>query len=422
MIPHQHPPRPDAAALRRSIEYHLRYSSGRPPAAATLRDWRLAVSRAVRDLVIAPWFETRQRVYVEDRKRVYYLSIEFLIGRLLEDAVTNLGLDEELRSVVEGFGVDYTAMLADEPDAALGNGGLGRLAACFLDSMSTVGLPAYGYGIRYAHGLFRQSFESGWQTEDAEDWLRQTHPWEIERPEAGIPVHFGGSLRRNGARKAWAPEQSVLAVAYDTPVPGWRGRWTNTLRLWSAKPVREFDLEPFNRGDYMAAAAPSILAETISRVLYPDDSTEPGRELRLKQQYFFTSASIADILRRFLARHEDVAKLPRAVAIQLNDTHPAIAFPELIRVLVDDHGQRFADAFEIARACLNYTNHTLLPEALERWPVELMSRILPRHMELIERIDAHHGGARGGGGPTPQGWSPPAKCAWGNWPSSARAA
>ena len=394
MIPHPHPLPPDAAALRRSIEYHLRYSSGKPQAAATLRDWRLAVSRAIRDLVIAPWFETSQRVYVEDRKRVYYLSIEFLIGRMLEDAVTNLGLDEELRSIVEGFGVDYAAMLADEPDAALGNGGLGRLAACFLDSMSTVGLPAYGYGIRYAHGLFRQSFESGWQTEDAEDWLRQIHPWEIERPEACIPVHFGGSVRRKGARKAWAPEQSVLAVAYDTPVPGWRGRWTNTLRLWSAKPVREFDLEPFNRGDYMAAAAPSILAETISRVLYPDDSTEPGRELRLKQQYFFTSASIADILRRFLARHEDVAKLPRAVAIQLNDTHPAIAFPELIRLLVDDHGQRFADAFDIARACLNYTNHTLLPEALERWPVELMGRILPRHMELIERIDAHHGGAR----------------------------
>ena len=384
---------PDAAALRRSIEYHLRYSTGKSPAAATLTDWRLTVSRAIRDLVIAPWFETTRRVYAEDRKRVYYLSIEFLIGRLLEDAVTNLGLDEELRDIVEGLGVDYATMLADEPDAALGNGGLGRLAACFLDSMSTVGLPAYGYGIRYAHGLFRQSFENGWQAEDAEDWLRQVHPWEFERPEAGFPIHFGGSVGSKGARQTWTPGESVLAVAYDTPVPGWRGRWSNTLRLWSAKPVREFDLEPFNRGDYMAAAAPSVLAETISRVLYPDDTTEQGRELRLRQQYFFTAASIADILRRFLAHHDDVASLPGAVAIQLNDTHPAIAFPELIRLLVDDHGQRFADAFDVSRACLHYTNHTLLPEALECWPVELMRRILPRHMEIIERIDAHHGGA-----------------------------
>ena len=381
---------PGAATLRRSIAYHLRCTAAKSPDAATLTDWRLAVSRAIRDLVIAPWFETTQRVYAEDRKRVYYLSMEFLIGRLLEDAVTNLGLDERLREIVEGFGVDYGALLADEPDAALGNGGLGRLAACFLDSMATVGLAAHGYGIRYAHGLFRQSFEDGWQAEDAEDWLRQVHPWEFERPEVRIPVHFGGSLGIDGARTTWTPAQTVLAVAYDTPVPGWRGRWTNTLRLWSAKPVREYDLEPFNRGDWMAAAAPSVLAETISRVLYPDDTTEQGRELRLKQEYFFTAASLADILRRFLAHHDDVAGLPRAVAIQLNDTHPAIAFPELIRLLVDDHRQSFADAFEIARACLHYTNHTLLPEALERWPVDLVSRILPRHMALIERIDAHH--------------------------------
>ena len=381
---------PDAAALRRSIEYHLRCTAGKSPAAATLTDWRLAVSRAIRDLVIAPWFETTQRVYAEDRKRVYYLSMEFLVGRLLEDAVVNLGLDERLRKIVEGFGVDYGALLANEPDAALGNGGLGRLAACFLDSMSTVGLAAYGYGIRYAHGLFRQSFENGWQVEEAEDWLRHGHPWEFERPEAGFPVHFGGSVSTDGTRTTWTPTETVLAVGYDTPIPGWRGRWTNTLRLWSAKPVREFDLEPFNRGDWMTAAAPAVLAETISRVLYPDDTTEQGRELRLKQEYFFTAASLADILRRYRAHHDDVAKLPRAIAIQLNDTHPAVAFPELIRLLVDNHGQAFDDAFEIARACLHYTNHTLLPEALERWPVDLMRRVLPRHMELMERIDAHH--------------------------------
>ena len=383
---------PDAAALRRSIECQLRHTTGKSPATATLTDWRLAVSRAIRDLVIAPWFETTQRVHTEDRKRVYYLSMEFLIGRLLEDAVANLGLDERLRDIVEGFGVDYDALLAGEPDAALGNGGLGRLAACFLDSMSTVGLAAYGYGIRYDHGLFRQSFQNGWQVEEAEDWLRQVHPWEFERPEASFAVHFGGSVSTDCTRTTWTPAETVLAVAYDTPVPGWRGRWCNTLRLWSARSVRAFDLEPFNRGDWMAAAAPSVLAETISRVLYPDDTTEQGRELRLKQEYFFTAASLADILRRFLAHHDDVARLPRAVAIQLNDTHPAIAFPELIRLLVDDHGQAFANAFEIARACLHYTNHTLLPEALERWPVDLMRRLLPRHMALIERIDAHHAG------------------------------
>ena len=384
---------PHDAALRRSVEYHLRHTAGKAPASATVADWRLAVSRTIRDLVIAPWFDTSRQVRAENRKRVYYLSMEFLVGRLLEDAVANLGLDERLRTIVEGFGVDYGTLLADEPDAALGNGGLGRLAACFLDSMSTVGLAAYGYGIRYNHGLFRQSFENGWQVEEAEDWLRQTLPWEFERPEASFPVHFGGSVSTDGTRTTWTPAETVLAVAFDTPVPGWRGRWANTLRLWSARAVREFDLEPFNRGDWMAAAAPSVLAETISRVLYPDDSTEQGRELRLKQEYFFTAASLADILRQFLAHHDDVAKLPRAIAIQLNDTHPAIAFPELIRLLVDDHGEAFDDAFEIARGCLHYTNHTLLPEALERWPVGLVRRVLPRHMTLIERIDAHHAGS-----------------------------
>lgn len=382
---------PDADTLRQSIEYHLRFTTGKNPGAATLTDWRLAVSRAIRDLVIAPWFETTERVRAKRPKRVCYLSMEFLIGRLLEDAIDNLGLDETLHKVVTQFGVDYEAMLLDEPDAALGNGGLGRLAACFLDSMSTVGLPAHGYGIRYNHGLFRQSFENGWQTEEAEDWLRQAHPWEFERPETNYPVTFGGEVQVKDGRARWQPAEVVLAVGYDTPVPGWRGRWANTLRLWSAKAMREFDLEPFNRGDYMAAAAPSVLAETISRVLYPDDTTEQGKTLRLKQEYFFTAASLADVLRRFLAFHDkDVTKLPEFIAIQLNDTHPAIAFPELIRLLVDEHEQPFVTAFETAQNCLHYTNHTLLPEALERWPVDLMGRVLPRHMQLIDQIDDHH--------------------------------
>jgi len=377
--------------LREAMARHLRYVVGKDPATATLTDWRLALSRAVRDLVIDPWFDTTHRAYEGGHKRVYYLSMEFLIGRLLEDAIHNLGLEDAARAAVAEHGVDYAALVADEPDAALGNGGLGRLAACFLDSMSTVGLAAHGYGIRYAHGLFRQRFDDGWQGEEAEDWLRQKHMWEFERAEVVYPIGFGGRVRETASDAAeWTPGETVLAAAYDTPVPGWRGRWTNTLRLWSAQPVRAFDLAPFNRGDYMAAAAPAVFAETISRVLYPDDTTPQGKELRLKQEYFFTAASLADILRRHRSRGYDVRALPKHVAIQLNDTHPAIAGPELIRLLVDDHAIPFAEAFEIARGCLNYTNHTLLPEALERWSVDLMTQCLPRHIEIIARIDALH--------------------------------
>lgn len=376
----------DAAVLRGATLDQLRYAIGKDPSAATLSDWRMALSRAVRDLIVDPWFETTRRIYAENRKRVYYLSIEFLIGRLLEDAIANLGLDEMARDAMSDLGVDYDALIDDEPDAALGNGGLGRLAACFLDSMSTVGVAAYGYGIRYAHGLFRQGFEDGWQIEEAETWLRQSHVWEFERSEVTYPVGFGGVVA--GGR--WTPEETVLAAAYDTPVPGWRGRWVNTLRLWSAQSVREFEIEPFNRGDYMAAAAPTVLAQTISGVLYPDDSTPQGKELRLKQEHFFVAASLTDILRRFLAQRSDLRELPDALAIQINDTHPALAVPELVRLLTDVHGMAFGEAFEIAGRCINYTNHTLMPEALERWPVDLFGRVLPRHLELVGRIDETH--------------------------------
>ena len=380
-----------SASLREQIERHLVFSIGKNREAARLTDWRLALSRAIRDQVVAPWFRTTQRIYAEDRKRVYYLSMEFLIGRLLEDATANLGLESKAREAVRQLGFDYDAVVRDEPDAALGNGGLGRLAACFLDSMSSVGIAAMGYGIRYEHGLFRQSFENGWQAEEAEDWIGQNHAWEFKRPEAAFPIGFGGEVQiGQGDAATWRPDETVMAAAYDTPVPGWKGDWVNTLRLWTARPRREFELEPFNRGDFFAAAAPAVLAQTISRVLYPDDSTEQGRELRLKQEYFFTSASIRDILRRFESQHSDLGLLPAKVAIQLNDTHPAIAGPELVRLLVDERGLGFDAAFDLARGCLNYTNHTLLPEALERWPVELLHRVLPRHLQLIERIDERH--------------------------------
>ncbi len=376
-----------AGALASAIDFHLAHTVGKTPDSASVTDWRLALSRAVRDRLITPWFDATHQTYAKDRKRVYYLSMEFLLGRILEDAVNNLGLEDEAKEALAGYGVDFADVVGDEPDAALGNGGLGRLAACFLDSLSCLGIPAYGYGIRYAHGLFRQSFEDGRQMEMAEDWLRHQHNWEFERSECLYDIGFGGQVTETGKTAVWTPSDVVMAQAYDTPVPGWRASWTNTLRLWSAKPKKIFDLDPFNRGEYMQAAAPEVLAETISRVLYPDDSTEIGKELRLKQEFFFTSASLQDLMRRFLAHNGDLQALPSKVAIQMNDTHPAIAGPELIRLLSDEHGLAFDDAFDIAQGTLDYTNHTLLPEALEAWETREMSEALPRHMALIERID-----------------------------------
>jgi starch phosphorylase len=380
-----------AETLRDRVEHHLVFSIGKDRTTARPDDWRLALAHAIRDQVVVPWFETTRRTYAEDRKRVYYLSMEFLVGRLLQDAAANLGLESQAREAMAQFGLDYDDLIADEPDPALGNGGLGRLAACFLDSMSSVGIPAMGYGIRYDHGLFRQGFEEGWQTEEAEDWLAQSHAWEFKRPDARFPIGFGGEVvAGKGDSATWRPAETVVAAAYDTPVPGWKGQWVNTLRLWSAKPTRAFELGAFNRGDFFGAAAPSVLAETISRVLYPNDSTPQGRELRLKQEYFFTSAAIRDILRRFESHYNDLRLLPQKVAIQLNDTHPAIAGPELVRLLVDERGLDFDAAFDLARGCLNYTNHTLLPEALEQWPADLMHHVLPRHLQLIDRIDERH--------------------------------
>lgn len=376
--------------LRQAILHHLEFSQGKDLPHASLYDLRMALTLAVRDRVIAPWFSATRATYAAGAKRVYYLSMEFLVGRLLEDAILNLGLGDAASEAIAGLGHDLRAVLDDEPDAALGNGGLGRLAACFLDSLSTIGCPAYGYGIRYEHGLFRQSFQDGRQVEDAEDWLRQRHGWEFDRPEAAFRIGFGGRVVEHGTSAVWTPEDAVMARAFDTPVIGWQGRWANTLRLWGAEPVRAFDLTAFNRGDYAGAAAQEAFARTISRVLYPDDTTEPGKELRLKQEFFFTAASLRDILRRFASEGGDLRTLPQRAAIQLNDTHPAIAGPELVRLLHDEKGLPFADSVEIAREVLGYTNHTLLPEALERWSEGLMAKVLPRHLQIIARIDEDH--------------------------------
>ncbi|MEM9425162.1 MAG: glycogen/starch/alpha-glucan phosphorylase [Pseudomonadota bacterium] len=379
-----------AEALRLRITQHLKYTLGKDHANASLYDWRMAVSHSVRDILIEPWFAATHRTYAAQGKRVYYLSMEFLIGRVLEDAMVNLGLRDKVRDVLSGEGVDLNEVIEDEPDAALGNGGLGRLAACFLESMSTLGCPAYGYGIRYEHGLFRQRFEGGRQVEHPEDWLNQPHPWELVRTESQYTIPFGGFVEGSGNAAAWHPAETVFARAYDMPVVGWQGKWANTLRLWGAHPTELFDLQRFNSGDHTAAAAPEALARTLSRVLYPEDATESGKELRLKQEYFLTSAALQDILRRFQNEYSDFELLPDKVAVQMNDTHPALAGPEFIRLLTDVHGIDWATAKRLAKGCLNYTNHTLLPEALETWSTWLMGRILPRHMQIIERIDREH--------------------------------
>jgi glycogen phosphorylase len=376
--------------LQADIARHLTFTLGKDAPNASVYDWRMALSFAIRDRIVEPWFASTRRTWAEDRKRVYYLSMEFLIGRLLEDATINLGLRDIAEEAMAGFGQDFRAIIENEPDAALGNGGLGRLAACFMESMATLGCPAYGYGIRYEHGLFRQRFEAGQQVETPEDWLTQSHPWEFARPESAYTIPFKGHIETVDGRDIWVPGETVLAEAHDTPVIGWQGKWANTLRLWAAKPTTLFDLDRFNRGDYAAAAEPEALARTLSRVLYPDDTTYQGKELRLKQEFFLTSAALQDILRRYLARHSDLKALPKHVAIQMNDTHPAIAGPELIRLLMDDHGMAFDDALETARGCLGYTNHTLLPEALERWATFTFGNVLPRHMQIVERIDSWH--------------------------------
>lgn len=379
----------DQAAIERSILDKLIYTVGKDPAHAVTRDWCVALSLAVRDRVVDGWMPATRRTYETGQKRVYYLSMEFLIGRLLRDSMTNLGLSDACAGAMANLGQDMSEVLEAEPDAALGNGGLGRLAACFLDSMSTLGIAGNGYGIRYHHGLFRQTFDDGWQSEHAEDWLVQGHPWEFERPEVVYPIGFGGEVAAGDSGTAtWRPAERIMAAAYDTPIAGWQGRHVNTLRLWDARPSELFDLARFNEGDFIQAASGRVLAETISRVLYPNDATPAGRALRLRQEFFFTSASIQDLLRRFLQDHDDIQALPRHVAIQLNDTHPAIAVPELMRLLVDEHGQDRKSALNITRASVAYTNHTLMPEALESWPLDLMGEILPRQLQMIEWLQA----------------------------------
>ncbi|BCG89464.1 alpha-1,4 glucan phosphorylase [Mesorhizobium sp. 113-3-9] len=372
----------------------LKYRVGKDTTVATQYDWLTASIKVVRDRIVDHWMQATKEAYDQQEKRVYYLSLEFLIGRLMRDAFSNLGLMDNMREALSSLGVDLDLIAALEPDAALGNGGLGRLAACFMESMATVDIPAHGYGIRYANGMFRQEIHDGWQVELPETWLDHGNPWEFERRERSFEVGFGGSVEsitsKDGRleRHVWKPTEHVLAVAYDTPVVGWRANRVNTLRLWSGMPVDPILLDKFNAGDHIGALAESNKADALSRVLYPADSHVAGQELRLRQEYFFSTASLQDIAQRHLSQYGDLKSLPDKAAIHLNDTHPAIAVPELMRLLMDVHGMDFDLAWDITKRTFGYTNHTLLPEALESWPVPLFERLLPRHMQIVYAINA----------------------------------
>ncbi|CUW99582.1 glycogen/starch/alpha-glucan phosphorylase [Rhizobium pusense] len=393
-LPRPAPRSSNPEIMASEIIERLTYRIGKDVKVAKPHDWLTATILVVRDRIIDKWMESTRKAYANNSKRVYYLSLEFLIGRLMRDAISNIGLMHEIRDALSSLGVDLDVIAGLEPDAALGNGGLGRLAACFMESMATVDIPAYGYGIRYVHGLFRQQMADGWQVELPETWLAHGNPWEFERRESSYEIGFGGSVETIGGyedpqRFVWKPAERVIAMAYDTPVVGWRGTRVNTLRLWSAQPIDPILLAAFNAGDHIGALRESNKAESLTRVLYPADSTPAGQELRLRQEFFFSSASLQDILRRHLQQYPDFTSLPEKVSIQLNDTHPAISIAEMMRLLCDVHGLEFDEAWKITQGTFSYTNHTLLPEALESWPVPLLERLLPRHMQIVYAINAN---------------------------------
>jgi starch phosphorylase len=382
----------DRDSVKRSIATHIEYARGKDQFSVTQLDYFFATARAVRDRMFDRWNQTQQRYYRKDRKRIYYLSLEFLLGRLLEDAMVNVGIQEETRGALEDLEADLGDVIETEPDAGLGNGGLGRLAACFLDSMATLGLAGMGYGIRYEYGIFEQVIHQGRQVEKADNWLAFGYPWEVPRPEQRFVVRFGGRVIQYPNAKGrtvydWVDTQNVIAMPYDILVPGYRNNVVNTLRLWSAKASHEFDFSYFNQGDYIKAIEDKNATENISRVLYPNDMVLQGMELRLKQEYFFVSATLQDALQRHLKTHPTLDSLPEKAVFQLNDTHPAIAVAELMRLLLDEHGLGWDQAWEITRRSLAYTNHTVLPEALETWPVWLLEQTLPRHTQIVYEIN-----------------------------------
>ncbi|MEO2032518.1 MAG: glycogen/starch/alpha-glucan phosphorylase [Planctomycetaceae bacterium] len=381
------------ASIECELHRHLNFTLGHHDSDVEPRYLYRALAIAVRDRLVAHWKTTHDRIANSGAKRVYYLSLEFLIGRSLTNAVMNIDMEDSVREALNSFGVSLEESAELEHDAGLGNGGLGRLAACFLDSCANLQLPVVGYGIRYEYGMFNQHIENGHQVEDPDHWLRDGNPWELERPEDTRRIHFYGHseyfVDEQGKHCArWANSQDILAVPYDMPIPGHRNGTVNTLRLWRSSATDEFNLEEFNAGGYSESVAEKNLAEQISMVLYPNDAGENGKELRLKQQYFLVSASLQDVIEEWVSMHgEDFSEFARLNCFQLNDTHPACAIPELMRLLMDEHELEWDEAWSITQQCMAYTNHTLLPEALERWSVALFSRLLPRLMDIIHEID-----------------------------------
>ena len=382
----------DPVSLKKGVEEHLRFSLAKDEYSHTEWDLYRSVVMTILDRLHDRWLDTQQSYYHEDKKRVYYISMEFLIGRMLDNALINLGIQEEVREALAELGIDYDQLREVESDAALGNGGLGRLAACFLDSMATLGIPGYGYGIRYDYGIFYQKIIDGFQVERPDMWLRFGNPWDIVRPRTVYPVQFYGEsvpyTDENGhLRFKWENTQKVMAVAYDMPVPGYKNDVVNNLRLWKAASPKSLDLSSFNQGEYINAVRDMQLHENISRVLYPNDKVFVGQELRLKQEYFLVASTLQDIVHRFKKQNDDWTKFPDKVAIQCNDTHPNLAIPELMRIMIDEDGVDWDTAWDITSRTIAYTNHTILPEALEKWPVSLMRHMLPRHLQIIYEIN-----------------------------------
>ena len=378
--------------LRSDFEHHLRRTLAKDRYTATNQDRYHAIALAVRDRLVDRWIATQQEHHRRNVKRIYYLSLEFLIGRLLGNNVINLQLEDACRQALSDVGLNWDDLRDQEVDAGLGNGGLGRLAACFLDSMATLNLPAVGYGLRYDFGIFNQRIVNGYQVEVPDDWLKLGYPWEIAHPEFSFPVQFEGRIETRpgpqGTEWHWVDTRTVVGMPYDLPVVGYGGHSVNTLRLWSAKAAEEFDLDDFNRGSYVDAVANKVLAENLTKVLYPNDNVFEGKELRLKQQYFFVACSIQDILRRFKVDENSWEAFPGKAFIQLNDTHPSLVIPEMMRLLIDREGLGWDQAWRITTESTGYTNHTILPEALEKWPVRMFGRLLPRHLQIIYEINA----------------------------------
>ncbi|MCA9492415.1 MAG: glycogen/starch/alpha-glucan family phosphorylase, partial [Myxococcales bacterium] len=382
----------DPATLRRAVLDHLHFTQAKDLSTATPRDAYVAVARAVWDRLVHRWTSTQRRYRDVDAKRVCYLSMEYLLGRQLESHLLTLGLRKMAELGAREFGLELESLLQQEPDPGLGNGGLGRLAACFMESLATLDLPAVGYGLRYEFGIFRQEIRDGWQVEQPDEWLRRGNPWEIQRPEYTMTVPFGGRVVQGidpdgRFRVRWKDAHRIHGIPYDMPVPGFGTNTVHTLRLWSAHATEQFDLRLFNDGDYRRAVEQKAVDEALTKVLYPSDSNPEGKRLRLMQQWFFVCCSVADVLRRHLRDHETPADLADKVALQLNDTHPSLAVAELMRVLVDQHEMDWDQAWQITTATCGYTNHTLLPEALERWSIELFAEMLPRHLQIVQEID-----------------------------------